>query len=40
MAFGFRRSLDALGVAPDLRDQVAAALVAERGNVVSQSATV
>ena len=33
-------TLDDLGVAPDVRDQVAAALVAERGNVVSQSATV
>jgi hemoglobin len=33
-------TLDALGVAPDVRDQVAAALVAQRSNVVSQPAAV
>ena len=33
-------TLDALGVAPDVRDQVAGALGAERGNIVTQSATV
>ena len=33
-------TLDALGVAPEVRDQVAAVLVSERANIVSQPATV